>query len=290
MKVLSEAGVLERSERFFSTPSAMARHLFFYVTRCGHYYCDARYDFNENSEVSRLESHRNFFMEYVRKGRMFFEADGDKFTAEAGQIALIDCRRPHRFYAKGDAEVLWIHFDGANARDFFDQIVAFHGGKHALCPSPGSGVERLLAEIITGLRGGEPLYEVDYSRKIYDILCGLLFSGSSGEHKADKGPITDALRFISDHLHENLSVERISEEVSLSPAHFSRQFRGATGFSPHEYIVLRRIDEAKGLLHGSRLSVKEIAYQVGYHSEVNFINSFTEKVGVTPTSFRKNPM
>ena len=67
-------------------------------------------------------------------------------------------------------------------------------------------------------------------------------------------------------------------------------FRSRTGYSPHEYIVLRRIDEAKSLLHTTALSVKEIAFRVGYHSEVNFISSFTAKTGVSPAAFRRSRM
>ena len=55
-------------------------------------------------------------------------------------------------------------------------------------------------------------------------------------------------------------------------------------------IVLRRIDKAKYLLTSTRLSVKEVAYTVGYNSEENFIHSFQKHVGVPPGVFRKYPV
>lgn len=290
MKVLHEAGVLSQSERFFSTPSAIARRLFFYVTRCGHYYCDEHYDFKDTCDISQLESHKNFFLIYLRAGFMHFIADGDKFTAEQGQLALIDCRRPHRYYTPQGAETIWVHFDGANAADFYEQIIAFHGGRHVFYPPSDSRVERELAQIVSGLKGGASIPEVAYSQRIYQILCNLLFPQHAADAADADSPTAQAMRFIGEHLFEELSVERVAAAVNLSPSHFSRQFRSHTGFSPHEYIVLHRIDEAKALLHGTKLSVKEIAYRVGYHSEVNFIASFTDKVGVSPATFRKTPM
>ena len=84
MKVLGEPGVLARSERFFSTPGAVARSLFYYVTRAGHYYYDENYDFRDNCEIAHLESHRNFYLLYVRAGTMCVHTDHE-FSVERGQ-------------------------------------------------------------------------------------------------------------------------------------------------------------------------------------------------------------
>lgn len=286
MKVLGEPGVLIRSERFFSTPSATARRLFFYVTRCGHYYCDAQYDFVDSCAVGKLDSHKNYFLMYIRTGAMHFETDTASFRAEQGQVALVNCREPHHFFANAPVETLWIHFDGANACDFFEQIVAFHG-RQCFFPPSAQHIEQQMAQIISGLRSAT-MTEVECSQRIYRILCALLFLPQQAGGTAEGDVVASAICYIDANLFEDITVERIASAVNLSPSHFSRLFRSTTGFSPHEYIVLHRIDEAKALLHSTGLSVKEIAFRVGYHSEVNFIASFTSKVGVSPTAFRKS--
>ena len=144
-----------------------------------------------------------------------------------------------------------------------------------------------MAQIISGLRTAS-MSEVDRSQRIYRILCSLLFPAARTGGVPENDAIAQAVRFIDEHLFEPLSVRRVADEVSLSPSHFSRLFRSTTGFSPHEYIMLHRIDEAKALLQSTRLSVKEIAFRVGYRSEVNFIAAFTEKTGSSPTQFRRN--
>lgn len=68
--------------------------------------------------------------------------------------------------------------------------------------------------------------------------------------------------------------------AGLSPAHFSRLFKGRTGCSPYEYILLRRIDEAKHLLASTRLPVREVAGRVGYGSAEHFIHSFQKRWGL----------
>lgn len=286
LKVTNEPGVLSRSERFFSTPSATARALFFYVTRVGHYYYDERYDFLDTCDVARQESHKNFFLAYVRSGIIFYETS-QRFAADRGQVALVDCHKPHHFFTTGDAEAMWIHFDGANAAAFFNQIIAFRGGKQAFTPSPDDRIEQEMAQIISGLRSAT-ISEVDCSQRIYRILCALLFPSAPSHQNENDSIISHAIRYIDQHLFDQISVRQIAEHVCLSTSHFSRLFRSATGFSPHEYIMLHRIDEAKALLQSTSLSVKEIAFRVGYRSEVNFIIAFTDKTGLSPTQFRQN--
>ena len=92
------------------------------------------------------------------------------------------------------------------------------------------------------------------------------------------------------HLSGPLSVQDIAAAVNLSASHFSRQFKARTGYSPYEYIVLRRIDKAKYLLTSTRQTVGEVAFATGYNSEENFIHSFQKHVGIPPGLFRKYPV
>ena len=99
-------------------------------------------------------------------------------------------------------------------------------------------------------------------------------------------PVAAAMAYVQAHLAQPISVPQLAAAVNLSASHFSRLFRTATGLSPHEYIILRRIDAAKQLLLTTDLTIKEIACRAGYRSEVNFIVSFTGKTGLSPTTFR----
>ena len=49
--LIPEKGVHQTSERYFFTPSSLARELFYYPTRCGHYFCSSEYSFSPKSPV-----------------------------------------------------------------------------------------------------------------------------------------------------------------------------------------------------------------------------------------------
>lgn len=286
MKVLGEPGVLARSERFFSTPGAVARSLFYYVTRAGHYYYDENYDFRDNCEIAHLESHRNFYLLYVRAGTMCVHTDHE-FSVERGQAALVDCRKPHRFFTKGDAEAIWIHFDGANAAAFFAQIVAFNGGRQTFSPPAPLHLEQELAQLVLGLRTGRD----ERGRALAGTLPHPVRPAAPAEHSR---PARERRRSVRCALHRQPPHRGASRPAHRRPRQpqclaFLPAVPRRDGFSPHEYIMLHRIDEAKALLHSTALSVSEIAFRVGFRSEVNFITAFRSKTGQSPTQFRSNP-
>jgi AraC family transcriptional regulator len=75
--------------------------------------------------------------------------------------------------------------------------------------------------------------------------------------------------------------------VHLSPYHFARQFKAATGLAPHQYVIARRIERAqKLLLTDAKLGMTEVAFRSGFANQSHFCLHFKRIVGLTPTQFR----
>ena len=95
-----------------------------------------------------------------------------------------------------------------------------------------------------------------------------------------------ATEFIEENLREDLTLDRISEVLAMSPGHFAHVFKTTTGLAPHHYVVERRIDRAKGLLRKTELPIAEIAHRVGFQNQSHFSFAFRRATGVTPRQFR----
>jgi AraC family transcriptional regulator len=104
-------------------------------------------------------------------------------------------------------------------------------------------------------------------------------------------PIRQVLK-VEDYVHErfaeDISVEALAELVELSPFHFSRVFKQATGMSPLQFVTRERITRAQQLIRESSRSLIEIALEVGYTSPSYFTKVFRRVTGVTPTEFRSS--
>ncbi|MDC7788811.1 AraC family transcriptional regulator [Rhodoplanes sp. TEM] len=88
-------------------------------------------------------------------------------------------------------------------------------------------------------------------------------------------------------LAEPFSLARLAREAGLSPFHFSRLFRRATGTSPSQHFIRLRMTEARRLLRETDHSVIEIGMAVGYSSPSRFAQVFRREVGVPPTQYRR---
>jgi AraC family transcriptional regulator len=95
------------------------------------------------------------------------------------------------------------------------------------------------------------------------------------------------LEYIEEHLNASSTLEQMAAVARLSPFHFARQFKAATGLPPHEYVIVRRVERAKQFLQGGGdLSLAEIAAQAGFSDQSQFSRHFKRLLGVTPGQFR----
>ena len=92
--------------------------------------------------------------------------------------------------------------------------------------------------------------------------------------------------YVGERLAEDISVEALAGLVELSPFHFSRVFKQATGVSPLQFVRRERITRAQQLIRETSRSVIEIGLEVGYTSPSHFAQVFRRVVGVAPTEFR----
>lgn len=94
--------------------------------------------------------------------------------------------------------------------------------------------------------------------------------------------------YIDENYYEDISLQTISEALNISTYYLAHVFKKATGYSPLQYILRRRIGEAQTLLISTDLPATVIAAKVGYNNPSHFNLIFTKNVGMSPRKYRKN--
>lgn len=113
----------------------------------------------------------------------------------------------------------------------------------------------------------------------------LLFDKAVGEN-ATENRLAYIVRYIREHLQDNLNIATLSRQAYMSQSHFFRCFRSELGLSPVDFINTERIKYAKKMLEETRASVSEIATACGFNNVPYFLKQFKRHTHLTPSQYR----
>lgn len=99
--------------------------------------------------------------------------------------------------------------------------------------------------------------------------------------------IKNAIDIISERYMEKLSLDKIAEEVDISPSHLSRKFKEETGLNYLDFLNQYRIQQGINLLDKGNYKVYEVSDMTGFTDYKQFSKVFKKYTGVSPTEFIK---
>jgi len=94
--------------------------------------------------------------------------------------------------------------------------------------------------------------------------------------------------YIDANLEESISLDQLAKLAGFSKYHFARNFKQATGLSPHAYLLKRRADRARKLLSDTNMPIAEVALAAGFSHQSHFTSRFREEFKMTPRAYRWN--
>ena len=104
--------------------------------------------------------------------------------------------------------------------------------------------------------------------------------------EAPSSGLAAALRYLRRHLHRPPSVDELAEQACMSRSTFYRRFRDALGVTPLQHITRLRIERACMLLQSPTRTVTDVSLALGFGSVSHFIDTFKQKVGITPKAYQ----
>ena len=275
-----ETGVLPGSEIFYTTTPREISKLYYCMPCCGYFFCDS------NLYVDR-EKHFDCLMCYIFNGSLTIGNGDHMYTAKAGDVALLDCSIPHKYYCGNGAEFVFLHYSGNNSVELTRHLVKRNGGNVFSVPM-AEKIKEVSMNLIARLKNMQPVGDEEYSLSVYTVLCYLTYSDSRGD--VYDGYISRAVKYIDENVTQKITLDDIAEAVHISKYYLSRLFKQEMGMPPMAYVSTTKLNAAKTLLKTTKLSVVDIAYKLGYTSSASFINIFTQHVGMSPSQFRIFPI
>lgn len=266
-----ETGILNREGIYFHSPSDFARKNLYYIHFGGLYTCTFPYRVNR-------EYYHTFLLVRVLEGKFYVHFGEDTICAEAGSIIFLDCKQKHSYWVRETTSFQWFHFDGCSAQSYFDYLT---GQQHGVCFAGQHELFLPFDSILEELKTDHG-NEHKLSFLIHNIL-GLL---AGIEKRNEPSAVTGAIRYMTTHYRENISVADIAGYLALNPRYFSKLFKRHTDSSPHQYLLALRLRRAKALLLETSMSIQQIADECGFTSSTHFIRAFRKENDITPQKYR----
>ncbi|WP_024347803.1 response regulator transcription factor [Lacrimispora indolis] len=112
---------------------------------------------------------------------------------------------------------------------------------------------------------------------------------SETENVDSKTAVFQLIQYVNDHLDCELKREELAEHVHLNPDYMTRIFKKEMGVTVKEYIIQRKMREAKSLLKTTSLPVSFIAAKLAYCNFSHFTQAYKKVMGITPQEERNLP-
>jgi AraC family transcriptional regulator len=214
----------------------------------------------------------------------------------AGTISLVPAGSPSRWRWSGRRDLLAIYLESgmvarvaAEAFDLDPARLTFPPLDSLELPHLRAAIVAVGAELTASGAGGRLAAE-----SLANVLAVQLIRHVRAPRRPERGRdgvlpqwrLRAVAEYIEEHLDASPTLDQIAAVARLSPYHFARQFKTATGLPPHQFVILRRVERAKQLLQGGDLSLAEIAVHAGFSAQSVFCHHFKRLVGVTPRQFR----
>lgn len=143
-------------------------------------------------------------------------------------------------------------------------------------------VKRLFSEMCSNAN--------DYARQLtikthLPMLLNMICHAYEKQKKSEHNPKTTAERivaYVNKHLFENISVPSLAEHFYLSPSQFSRVFRQATGASPWDYIIKKRLNAAKEKIRNGS-SAQNASESCGFGDYSSFYRAYIKHFRCAPS-------
>ena len=214
----------------------------------------------------------------------------------SGAITVIPEGHDGRWDMDGPVETSHVYIPDRRLQAAAAQITG--GGRVELVGRVGfedPSAARILELLSREVPNQEPSARLFVDQAI-DLLCIHLVRAHSSfaalALEAPRGGLADwqlrrVTQYMREHLAEEIGLDELAALVNLSRFHFCTAFRKATGQTPHNWLMILRIEEARRLLETPALAVTDVALAVCYQTPSSFAAAFRKLVGTTPSAYRR---
>lgn len=275
----------------------------YYYTNHGYYLYHLTGENASKSTASYLHSESELAIFYFVKGTGNVKIEGTQIDINEGDIIIINPQELFQLNVDGDKyhERISLHTSETMLKYFpnsgnsvFKTLYKRKKGEHNRISSAiakENNLDKDLTMLLKLAKSPDDTNTILSICKITELLINL------GKTILPKCPeeyeyihecplVTEVIKFIKDHLTENISVKSIADEFNIGKSYLSHLFKEHVGKSLWDYVIIRRIHYFNNLIKNGN-AIEDTCYKVGFKNYSNFFRLYKKHMKLTPTEFKK---
>lgn len=231
-----------------------------------------------------------FTVEFIAQGAMYHGVDQNPLE-KITQPAVFWHHPDHHYRygplsADGGWNHHWVSFRGKRGRRILEEGFMQLSPRGFIHVAQPLAVAKLFEELKQKATQPIPRIQAEGVILLEQLLCMLMEQAWGGEDPWRKKIAALSLT-IQNEAFKPYDFEKEARAMSLSYSHFRRLFRQQVGRSPHDYLLLCRMQAAAKELKDLNRPIKEIGFDAGYDDPAQFSKLFRSKIGLSPKQFRE---
>ena len=244
-------------------------------------------------KIGRMHNHRNHEIYYLVSGTTKYVVGDEIFNVVKGDVVIIpkyvfhttdseECMHNERFLLSFDNDL----FD-EETFCLLDDLLS-----RRLVHIPGNRreeFERILHAIERHYDRENPIGMATVKIHILELISFIYHYSTEAVVKISESDkvVHEISEYINRRYGEELGLDKLSREFSISESHLSRKFKSVSGVGVNEYITFVRIMNAERMLRAEDISITEVAARCGFNDSNYFSAVFKKVKGITPLKFAK---
>jgi AraC-like DNA-binding protein len=232
---------------------------------------------------------QEFQIVYITKGEGIFGVEERTYKVMPGSLLLILPEVKH-FY-KPVFEIGWHEYWAGFKGGFYSNLlekgilsrehVFFDLGLH-------NDIVLIFEQILHEALTQQPLYQLKACSGILSLIAEMLtHERRAGQPNYYQKIVEKAKYLMETNVFKAINVSDISEQIGVSPPKLNEIFKTYTSMTPYQYYIHIKIHKAEDLLEEDNVTVKEVAFQLGFEDQYYFSRLFKNKTGVAPSDWKK---
>jgi AraC-like DNA-binding protein len=236
-----------------------------------------------NARHHQIGLHRLYYRTDRSGGRAIIHLLDCDLELLPGYVYFIPAYSVRQSELEGEMSKYYIHFQSDSL--IFD-LYRYLSGKYAV---PATLLtEGLFETVLENYAKNSPDADMRV-RGAMDLLLADFFAEPFIDRRS-LVKFAEVLHYIREHYREKIALSELAALMNISTMYFSNSFKAAFHISPKQYILNMRLTESQQLLLQTDLSIKEIAYSVGFENENYFSEFFAAKMGISALKFRNREL